>query len=51
LRGGEVGSGIRIKSLANLLDVLHSLTERNGLTWVEPGKMPDTGSLAAVFRY
>jgi len=46
-----VGSGIGMKSLANLLDVLHPLTERNGLTWVEPEKMPDTGSLAAVLRY
>jgi hypothetical protein len=47
----EGESGIGMKSLANFPDVLHPLTERNGLTWAEPERMPETGSLAAVFRY
>jgi len=39
----EGGSGIGMKSLSNFLDVLDSVTGRNGLTWVDPEKMPEAG--------
>lgn len=33
---GRVGSGISTKVLGDLLSLLHSLTEKNGVTWVDP---------------
>jgi hypothetical protein len=31
-----VGSGISTKVLGDLLGLLHPLTEKNGVTWVDP---------------
>ena len=33
---GKVGSGISTKVLGDLLSLLHPLTEKNGVTWVDP---------------
>ena len=33
---GRVGSGISTKVLGDLLSLLYPLTEKNGVTWVDP---------------
>lgn len=33
---GRVGSGISTKTLGDLLSLLHPLSEKNGVTWVDP---------------
>ena len=33
---GRVGSGISMKTLGDILSLLHPLAEKNGVTWVDP---------------